>query len=90
MQVYTCQAEGWREQGGTRHIRTRHDTIGHLLRVECLSIQYEFGVEFPRSLAVKYGHDRIAIHTEDGLEGGQVRGEGHNGAYIQVTVGPAV
>src|SRR5215468_5137351 len=57
---------------------------------ECLAVQVQLGIEFPRSPAGENLLHRRLVDLERVDERAQVRRRGNDGADVQIAVGPAV
>src|SRR5690242_7113936 len=64
VKIYSSQAKRRRNQGCPRYVGARNVTIRHLLRVERFSVKREFGIELPRSPAVKHLSNSVLVRGE--------------------------
>src|SRR5215204_2632185 len=90
MKVYTRETESRRNKCRRRDVGSGHHAVGNLLRVNRLSIQDEFGVEFSGSPASEYRTNLILTNSQKLAERTQIRCECDHLADIEVTVRPAV
>ena len=57
MQVHSTEAESRRNQRRARDVGARNDAVRDLLRIECLAVEDQLGIELSRAPAVEYRPD---------------------------------
>src|ERR1044071_4064953 len=64
MLIEPCETKRIRKQCRSRNVRTRNDTISHLLRIESLAVEYQLRVEFARSPTIKDSTNSRITNTQ--------------------------
>ena len=90
MQVHSAQPESRRNQRGTRNVRPGDYTVGDLLRIECLSVQRQLGIEFSRSPTVQHLPHRGLSSSQQISKSAQIRSKSNNRSHVQIAIRPPI
>src|SRR5690349_24119034 len=90
VQIDAPEPKSWRDQAGARYIRAGDRAIRHLLRIEGLAVEDQFGVEFSRTPAVEHRPHSVLADAQEAGERAQIGGKRDNSPDVQIAIGPAV
>src|SRR5215216_1247424 len=90
MEIHSGKPERWRNQRGTGHVRTRHNTIRNLLGIERLAVQHQLRVEFSRPPTAQHLAHGVLIYTKKVCKWAEIGRERYDCADVEVSVCPAI